>query len=189
MKIVTGIGENDHVTEVDFRNMLLGIIGPGNFIFSTGEQLKATLVSNNQLDIGTGMMCTDGNISVEGKGESIILTNGTQGMKRIDLIVNRYTRDESSQVEDNNWVYLQGTPDVANPIEPTHTEGSILAKDLTVDVPVYKLVLDGLNVTSVECLLPVLRPLSSKQSQIISVTSMPEDGTGEDGDVYILVES
>lgn len=189
MKIVTGVGENDHVTEVDFRNMLLGIVGPGNFIFNIGERLEATLISNNQLDIGTGMMYTDGNVSAEVKGESITITNGTQGMKRIDLVVNRYTRDEATQVETNSWVYLQGTPDAVSPLVPEYVEGSILAKDLVVDTPVYEITLDGLNVASVDCLLPVLRPLLDKQNQITPVTEMPADGTGEDGDVCILVES
>ena len=186
MKNITGVGETDHVTANDMRNMLVGIFGSGSYILDTGEKFAHTLVSNNQIDIAIGTMCHHGNLSGEEKGASVSITNGTQGMKRIDLIVNRYQRNEENLIESNAWVYIVGTPDASNPVVPTHISGNPLNGDLIDDCPVFKITLDGLNVESVECLLPVLKPLSMKQNQITCGTAEPSGG--EDGDVYIKLE-
>lgn len=187
MKIMTGVGENDHVTPKDFRNMLIGIYGPDNYILNTGEKFATTLVSNNQLDIGTGMMCCEGNLSTDIEGASIEITNGTQGMKRKDLIVNRYQRNDVTQIETNSWVYIMGTADASNPVTPEYTEGSIMAGDLIVDCPVFEISIDGLSVVDVKCLLPIMKSLSEKQNQITGGTAKPSGG--EDNDVYIQYES
>ncbi|MGN0332614.1 MAG: hypothetical protein ACI4D9_06280 [Lachnospiraceae bacterium] len=187
MRNVTGVGEADHVTANDFRNMLIGIFGLGSYILQTGDKLAPTLVSNNQMDIGSGMMCSQGNLSIEDTGASIAITNGTQGMKRIDLVVNRYTRNDASQIESNDWVYLMGTADATSPVEPEYSEGDIVAGDLIADCPVYRITINGLSVESIECLLPVIKPLTEKQNQITGGTDSPSGG--EDNDVYIQFES
>lgn len=185
MKSMTGVGENDHVTANDFRNMLIGIYGPGSYILNTGEKFATELVSNNQLYIGTGMMCHEGHLSTEVEGASIAITNGAQGMKRTDLIVNRYQRDDATQIETNSWVYIMGAAVASNPVTPAYTKGSILAGDLIVDCPVFEISLDGLSVTGVTCLLPVMKSLSEKQNQITGGIAAPSGG--EDGDVYIRI--
>ena len=163
MKIITGVGENDHVTPNDFRNILIGIWGSGSFILDTGEEFQTNLVSNNQLDIGTGMMCCEGHISTEVEGASIVIANGTQGMKRRDLVVNRYQRNDATQIETNSWVYIMGTADASNPVTPEYTEGNIMAGDLVVDCPVFEISIDGLSVTDVKCLLPVMKNIAKDQ--------------------------
>lgn len=186
MKIVTGVGEQDHVMPKDFRNMFVGMFGPDSYILKTGEQLEATLVSNNQVDIGTGMMVNQGNLSTEDNGASISITNGTLGMKRIDLIVNRYQRDDATQIESNSWVYIMGTDHATSPVAPAYTEGDILAGDLIVDCPVYKVTLNGLNIESIERMIPTMKSLSEKQNQITGGYAEPSGG--EDNDVYIQYE-
>lgn len=183
---VTGVGESNHVTASNFRNMLIGVFGAGSYILDTGECFAHELVSNNQLDIGTGMMCHHGNLSEEEKGSSITITNGTQGMKRIDLIVNRYQRNDATQVESNEWVYIMGTPHATDPTVPSCTEGNVMEGDLIDDCPVFQITLNGLNVESVELLVPKLKPLSQKQNQITGTESEPSGG--EDGDVFIQFE-
>ena len=183
---VTGVGEQNHVTASNFRNMLIGIFGTGSYILDTGERFAHELVSNNQLDIKTGMMCHHGNLSEEEKGSSITITNGTQGMKRIDLIVNRYQRNDATQVESNTWVYIMGTAHATAPSIPSCIEGNVMNGDLIDDCPVFKVTLNGLNVESVECLVPKVKPLSQKQNQIIGTNSEPTGG--EPGDVFIQFE-
>lgn len=186
MKNVIGVGESAHVTASNFRNMLIGILGKESYIFNTGECLATTLVSNNQLDIGTGMIFHNGTLSVEEKGASVAITNGTQGMKRIDLVVNRYQRDEATQIETNEWVCIIGTPDTSSPVAPAHTVGDVMNDDLIDDCPVFQITLDGLNVTEVKCLLPIMKNVSEKQNQITGGTAEPTGG--EDNDVYVQYE-
>ena len=100
------------MTSQQFRQMLEGIIGQGSYIITSGENLKPELSSNNLLKIRSGMMAHHGCISCVDIGtyDEVTLTNGSQGMKRIDLIVNRYTRNAETEVENCSWKVIQGTP-------------------------------------------------------------------------------
>lgn len=161
MKIITGVGENDHVTANDFRKLFAGIFGPGNYILETGDKFATELVSNNELYIGTGVMCCGGHLSAEVEGATVNIANGTQGMRRIDYVVRRYTKNDSTKIEKDEWRYLIGTPDASNPVAPQYTKGNILEGDLIADCPVIQLTLNGLNVESVKCLLPIVEGVSS----------------------------
>lgn len=157
MKIVTGKTGTPHVTSRQFRGMMEGIIGQDSYIITHGENLEPELVTNNKLKIKSGMMCHHGNIStVEiGTYDEVTIQNGTQGMKRIDLIVNRYSKVERTGIEENNWVVIQGTPAAEDPVAPEYTEGNLQEGDLVDDCPVFEAHLDGINVTEIKKLLIV----------------------------------
>ena len=157
MKIVTGKTGTPHVTSRQFRGMMEGIIGQDSYIITHGENLEPELVTNNKLKIKSGMMCHHGNIStVEiGTYDEVTIQNGTQGMKRIDLIVNRYSKVEGTGIEENNWVVIQGTPGAEDPVAPAYTEGNLQEGDLVDDCPVFEAHLDGINVTEIKKLLIV----------------------------------
>ena len=157
MKIVTGKTGTPHVTSRQFRGMMEGIIGQDSYIITHGENLEPELVTNNKLKIKSGMMCHHGNIStVEiGTYDEVTIQNGTQGMKRIDLIVNRYSKVEGTGIEENNWVVIQGTPAAEDPVAPEYTEGNLQEGDLVDDCPVFEAHLDGINVTEIKKLLIV----------------------------------
>lgn len=157
MKIVTGKTGTPHVTSRQFRGMMEGIIGQDSYIITHGENLEPELVTNNKLKIKSGMMCHRGNIStVEiGTYDEVAIQNGTQGMKRIDLIVNRYSKVEGTGIEENNWVVIQGTPGAEDPVAPAYTEGNLQEGDLVDDCPVFEAHLDGINVTEIKKLLIV----------------------------------
>lgn len=157
MKIVTGKTGTPHVTSRQFRGMMEGIIGQDSYIITHGENLEPELVTNNKLKIKSGMMCHHGNIStVEiGTYDEVTIQNGTQGMKRIDLIVNRYSKVEGTGIEENNWIVIQGTPAAEDPVAPAYTEGNLQEGDLVDDCPVFEVHLDGINVTEIKKLLIV----------------------------------
>lgn len=151
MKIVSGRGADAHVTSAQFRQFIEGTVGSLSCILQTGEHLEPELASNNLLRVKSGMMCHHGNISSVDNGtyDEITIQNGTQGMKRIDLVVNRYTIEEETEIEKNEWVVIQGTPAESNPTVPAYTEGDLRNGDLIDDCPVFEVELDGINVTEV----------------------------------------
>ena len=103
-----------------------------------------------------------GNLSTVELGtyDEVIIQNGTQGMKRIDLVVNRYTREEESGTEKNEWIVIQGTPHASSPTVPDYTEGNLQDGDLVDDCPYLEVHLDGINVTEVKQLLTVMDSIS-----------------------------
>ena len=174
MKIVSGRTGSPHVTSQQFRQMLEGIIGQGSYIITSGENLKPELSSNNLLKIRSGMMAHHGCISCVDIGtyDEVTLTNGSQGMKRIDLIVNRYTRNAETEVENCSWKVIQGTPVASNPAVPAYTSGNLQNGDLVDDCPAFEVHYDGINVTEVKSLLSVADGLSELSSNLTKANNI-----------------
>ena len=177
MKIVSGRTGSPHVTSQQFRQMLEGIIGQGSYIITSGENLKPELSSNNLMKIRSGMMAHHGCISCVDIGtyDEVTLTNGSQGMKRIDLIVNRYTRNAETEVENCSWKVIQGTPVASNPAVPAYTSGNLQNGDLVDDCPAFEVHYDGINVTEVKSLLSVADGLSELSSNLSKANTVLEN--------------
>ena len=173
MKIVSGRTGSPHVTSQQFRQMLEGIIGQGSYIITSGENLKPELSSNNLLKIRSGMMAHHGCISCVDIGtyDEVTLTNGSQGIKRIDLIVNRYTRNAETEVENCSWKVIQGKPVASNPAVPVYTSGNLQNGDLVDECPAFEVHYDGINVTEVKSLLSVTDGLSGLSSNLTKANS------------------
>lgn len=182
MEIVSGLGEKPHVTSQQFRQVLEGTIGQKSYIITSGENLEPELAANNLLKIRSGMMSHHGNVSSVkiGTYDEVELTNGSQGMKRIDLVVNRYTRNAETNIEKNEWVVIMGTPVASNPVAPTYTVGNLQKGDLVDDCPVFELHYDGINVTEVKKMLSVLPNVAELNSKIPKIKSGTKilQGTG-----------
>lgn len=168
MEIVSGRTGKPHVTSQQFRQMIEGTIGQESCIITSGENLEPELAANNLLKIRSGMMSHHGNVSSVNIGtyDEVELTNGSQGMKRIDLVVNRYTRNAETNIEKNEWVVIVGTPVASNPVAPTYTVGNLQKGDLVDDCPVFELHYDGINVTEVKKLLSVLPNVAELNSNM-----------------------
>lgn len=173
MKIVSGRTGSPHVTSQQFRQMLEGIIGQGSYIITSGENLKPELSSNNLLKIRSGMMAHHGCISCVDIGtyDEVTLTNGSQGMKRIDLIVNRYTRNAETEVENCSWKVIQGKPVASNPAVPAYTSGNLQNGDLVDECPAFEVHYDGINVTEVKSLLSVTDGLSGLSRKLTNTNT------------------
>ena len=192
MKIVSGKTGTPHVTSEQFRQIIEGTVGQGSYILTSGENLEPELASNNMLKIRGGMMSHHGNVScVElNTYDEVTLTNGSQGVKRIDLVVNRYTRNDETGLEKNEWIVIIGTPDASNPKVPQHTIGNLQNGDLIDDCPVFEVHYDGINVTEVKKLLPVvdnLGELNSKLEDAIIVKTYTKDNIFASANSYTSV--
>lgn len=171
MEIVSGRTGKPHVTSQQFRQIIEGIIGDESCILPSGENLEPELVSNNSLKIRSGMMCHHGNVSSVkiGTYDEVELTNGSQGMKRIDLVVNRYTRNEEDNTEKNEWIVIMGTPAESNPTVPEYTKGNLQEGDLVDDCPAFEVHFDGINITEVTKMLEIAqsnKDLSNKLTEL-----------------------
>lgn len=176
------------MTSQQFRQMLEGILGQDSYILTSGENLKPELSSNNLLKIRSGMMCHHGCIScVEiGTYDEVTLTNGSHGMQRIDLVVNRYTRNTETEVEKCEWKVITGTAKASSPAVPTYTKGNLQEGDLVDECPVFEIHYNGINVTEVKSLLSVagsLAELNGKLEKKVDATTLgfeiPESFTGQ----------
>lgn len=152
MDIITGYVGSPHVTAEQDRDINIGIFGAESYVLRTGSWLKAEVSSNNEIKIRDGVIMHQGCAASIKKNtyDSLTIVNGSQGMKRIDLIVARYSRNQSTKVESLTLKVIQGTPVTGTPSAPGYTTGDIQAGDLVADMPLYQVVINGLNITEVK---------------------------------------
>lgn len=168
MKIVTGYQGKAHITSNDDKGRNQGIFGTDSYVTSVGQQFAATLVNANELDIADGEGVMQGvHFRIEpGEVDAAKLQNGTSGMKRIDLVVARYTKDSSTGIENVALVVIKGTESSSTPAVPTYNSGEILKGKNTVDFPLYKITYDGINVSSVDRMFTKLQTMAELQTAV-----------------------
>lgn len=171
MEIITGYTGKPHVTAEQDRDVNEGIFDTGSFVLKTGSQLAAELVSNNEIKVRDGVLVIQGCTAVIKKNtyDSVTIANGSQGMKRIDLIVARYNKNEETKIEEVMLKVIQGTPNASTAAVPTYKTGDIQSGDLVADMPLYKVTLDGLNVTSVDKMFTVIPTLPELSSNLANI--------------------
>lgn len=158
MDLITGLKRKSHFTSRQHRAIYQKIIGPDSYILEGGENLELELQSNNQVAIRSGMLCHHGAIAEvpDNTYDVVHLNNGSQGMKRKDLIVCRYTKNAETEVEEMAFTVVQGEPSETTPAVPEHISGNMQAGDLVDECPFAVVEFEGIQVVSVTPLLSVL---------------------------------
>ena len=181
MDIITGYLGEPHITAEQDRDVNIGVVGDGSYVMPAGQRLAAEVQTNNEVRIRDGVLIHQGCAASIKKNtyDTVTITNGSQGMKRIDLIVARYQRNVETGVESLDLIALQGTPAESDPAVPVHTEGDIQAGDAVADMPLYEVEKDGLNITRVTKVFEEVESLSSlngKMTEIGVEQSYSENG-------------
>ena len=181
MEIITGYTGKPHVTSEQDRDVNIGVVGEGSYVLQTGMQLAAEVSSNNEIKIRDGVLMHQGCTASIKKNtyDSLTITNGSQGMKRIDLIVARYEKNQDNGIESLDLKVIQGTPAESNPAAPQYTEGDIQAGDYVADMPLYQVIIEGLNITEVKEMFKVIgsnKDLADKLTELNSKSIIPQSG-------------
>lgn len=147
LHLVTGYAGEAHVASSDQGSLFEALIRSGQFVMDAGAKFAASIVSNNQIRVNDGELMMQGRHVKLIPGAYIDLTieNGTQGYRRTDLIVARYTKNADTGIEECSLVVIKGTPAESNPADPQYTTGIINADGaLQNDFPMYRVSLSGL---------------------------------------------
>ena len=178
MDIITGYTGSPHVTAEQDRDINIGIFGNESYVLQTGSQLTAEVSSNNEIKVRDGVIMHQGCAASIKKNtyDSLTITNGSQGMKRVDLIVARYSRDPSTNEESLTLKVIQGTPSENSLTVPGYTTGDIQSGDLVADMPLYQVILNGLNITEVKKLFSVQGSIAELSSNLAKTNTVLENG-------------
>lgn len=173
MEIITGYMGKPHVTSEQDRDANIGVVGEGSYVLQTGMQLAAEVSSNNEIKIRDGVLMHQGCTASIKKNtyDSLTIINGSQGMKRIDLIVARYEKNQDNGIESLDLKVIQGTPAESTPTVPEYTEGDIQAGDYVADMPMYQVIIDGLNITEVKKVFEVAPGIDALKKEIAELNS------------------
>ncbi len=173
MDIITGYTGSPHVTAEQDRDVNIGIFGAESYVLRTGSQLKAEVSSNNEIKVRDGVIMHQGCAASIKKNtyDSLTIANGSQGMKRVDLIVARYSRNQNTKEESLVLKVIQGTPKESSPAVPGYTTGDIQAGDLIADMPLYQVTLNGLNITEVKQLFATQDSIAELSSNLVNANN------------------
>ena len=174
VELVTGHANKAHATAEQAAGLNAGILGLDDYVLNVHDKLKITVVSANKVTIGTGELVMQGRHVSQGTPEDLIVTNGSQGQKRNDLIVCRYAKG-SQNIESAKLVVVRGTPTTGTPTDPALNTTSPLDGGTTYDMPLYRIPLDGITIGTPVPLFNVLKPMSDVWD---SLTQMPDIESG-----------
>ena len=159
VELVTGHAGKAHATAEQAAGLNAGILGLDDYVLNVHDKFKITVVSANKVTIGTGELVMQGRHVSQGTPEDLIVTNGSQGQKRNDLIVCRYTKGSQS-VESAELVVVRGTPTTGTPTDPALNTTSPLDGGTTYDMPLYRIPLDGITIGTPVPLFNILKPMA-----------------------------
>ena len=195
VELVTGHANKAHATAEQAAGLNAGIIGLDDYVLDVHDKLKITVVSANKVTIGTGELVMQGRHVSQGTPEDLIVTNGSQGQKRNDLIVCRYAKGSQS-VESAKLVVVRGTPTTGTPTDPAVNTTSPLDGGTTYDMPLYRIPLDGITIGTPVALFNVLKPMSDVWDSLTPAEYAPyiqcaghTVTTGGDGTFWVGVKS
>lgn len=172
LEIIDGVGTSSHVTSDQVGLAQTGTVTPDAVILNVGEKLAYEIVSNNQVNIKDGTFMIQGKRGCIAPGtvEACEIANGTAGLYRNDLICIKYTKDAETKVEEYTIEVVQGTPGEQG-TDPTVTTGDINDGALVHYAPLYRVVINGLNIESVTLLFSDVKGLKALEQLIGSLNT------------------
>ena len=170
VELITGFAGTPHIGSDDIGAFQAGLVGPGDYALTTGNQLKATMSNATTIAVQSGDAVLNGrHVHLTGTTTATV-QSGTQGQKRNDLAVLRYTKNTTTGVETCSIVVLKGTPTTGTPADPAHNTGSILDGVATHDMPLYRIPIDGITVGTLVPLFNVLKPMKDVWDSLTQTT-------------------
>lgn len=194
--LVTGShgGDDPHVESKHDALMHAAMLGRGGYILKTRNwTMKPTAKDANNITIPAWDLVVEGRQIYIAAPTDVNIQSGSQGQKRRDLIVARYALNSGTGVETVTLEAIKGKPSAATPADPGIETGSIIGGAIVSDLPLCRVNLDGITITSIDTLVNVMQPLEDVWD---SLTRMPyilcgghTITTNDDGTFYINVQS
>ena len=171
VELITGFAGTPHISSDEIGAFQAGLVGPGDYALATGDSLKATMSNANTIAVQSGDAVLNGrHVHLAGTTTATV-QSGTQGQKRNDIAVLRYSKNTTTGVETCQLVVIKGTPTTGTPADPAHNTGSILSGVATHDMPLYRIPLNGITVGTLVPLFNVLKPMKDVWDSLTPIRS------------------
>ena len=157
IKIITGQSGEQHINSADDGAINIGMIGGGQYVLPTGNKLSCQKISNSIVRINDGIGINQGRFFCipYGDYEDVTIDNGVAGVKRCDLVVARYNLDADTSIETCEIVLIKGNSGAAY-VVPSFIKSNIYEGGKTSDMPLYKIMINGTSIDSIECLFQTI---------------------------------
>lgn len=146
IELVDGKAGVAHISSEDKAIIHQAKFSKSDVVFDWGDAFKCSMSSSNRATIGTGCASIQGLDWHITSAESVTISNGSQGMKRNDIICAHYHRDSNTGNELVELVVLKGSPNATAAADPTIPSGKILSGAVDAYMPLWRIPLDGITV-------------------------------------------
>ena len=146
IELVDGKAGVAHISSEDKAIIHQAKFSKSDVVFDWGDAFKCSMSSSNRATIGTGCASIQGLDWHITAAESVTISNGSQGMKRNDIICAHYHRDSKTGNENVELTVLKGSPDATAAADPTIPSGKILFGAGDAYMPLWRIPLDGITV-------------------------------------------
>lgn len=151
IELVDGKAGTAHISSEDKAIIHQAKFSKSDVVFDWGDAFKCSMSSSNRATIGTGCASIQGLDWHITAAESVTISNGSQGMKRNDIICAHYHRNSSGDtgdvgIESVELTVLKGTPNATAAADPTIPSGKILSGAVDAYMPLWRIPLDGITV-------------------------------------------
>ena len=146
IELVDGKAGVAHISSEDKAIIHQAKFSKSDVVFDWGDAFKCTMSSPNRATIGTGCASIQGLDWHITSAESVTISNGSQGMKRNDIICAHYNRNPKNGNELVELVVLKGSPNATAAADPTIPSGKILSGAVDAYMPLWRIPLDGITV-------------------------------------------
>ena len=173
--LVTGShgGDDPHVESKHDALMHAAMLGRGGYILKTRNwTMKPTAKDANNITIPAWDLVVEGRQIYIAAPTDVNIQSGSQGQKRRDLIVARYALNSGTGVETVTLEAIKGKPSAATPADPGIETGSIIGGAIVSDLPLCRVNLDGITITSIDTLVNVMQPLEDVWDSLTQRSTM-----------------
>ena len=146
IELVDGKAGVAHISSEDKAIIHQAKFSKSDVVFDWGDAFKCTMSSANKATIGTGCASIQGLDWHITSAESVTISNGSQGMKRNDIICAHYHRNSYDGIENVELTVLKGSPNATAAADPTIPSGKILSGAVDAYMPLWRIPLDGITV-------------------------------------------
>lgn len=146
IELVDGKAGTAHISSEDKAIIHQAKFSKSDVVFDWGDTFKCSMSSSNRATIGTGCASIQGLDWHITAAESVTISNGSQGMKRNDIICAHYHRDSKTGNENVALTVLKGSPNATAAADPTIPSGKILSGAVDAYMPLWRIPLNGITV-------------------------------------------
>jgi len=172
MELITGYGGEAHVTAEQDGSLYAGLFGADEYILPIGKQMAAEAVTANTVRV------YDGSAVMKGrhwwiKPDTYVdfeIENGTSGYLRNDILVAKYQKDPVTGIETIEYKTKMGAVG-ATAKDPSYVKGDIRYGATENEMPLYRVCLNGVNVSSIARISPIIPSITGLKESISSNVS------------------
>lgn len=146
IELVDGKAGVAHISSEDKAIIHQAKFSKSDVVFDWGDAFKCSMSSSNRATVGTGCASIQGLDWHITAAESVTISNGSQGMKRNDIICAHYHRDSKTGNENVALTVLKGSPNATAAADPTIPSGKILSGAVDAYMPLWRIPLNGITV-------------------------------------------